>query len=56
MTNTTATGSMFVHYSLTGGTKKYIFEPNKPVIITDEDAIEQLRKSWGYKIEEMREV
>ncbi len=56
MKNSTATGSSFIHYSLNGGTKKYIFKPNEPVIITDESAIEQLRKCCEYEIEEISEV
>lgn len=35
------------------GAKKYTFKPNEPVVISDENVIEQLRKQQGYEIEEI---
>lgn len=48
----TANAAQFISYGA-DGTKKYSFKFNEPVVISDENVIEQLRKQQGYEIEEI---
>ena len=48
----TANAAQFISYGAEG-TKKYSFKYNEPVVISDENVIEQLRKQQGYEIEEI---
>lgn len=48
----TCNAAEFIHYA-TNGVEKYKFIQGKPVVISDEYVIEQLRKQQGYEIEEL---
>lgn len=48
----TANAAQFISYAV-DGTKKYSFKQDEPVVISDENVIEQLRKQHGYEIEEL---